>query len=533
MGQNRLEASAMTSPPSAPPSGVGRRLFSNTMLNFGGQGLILVLTFATAPYTVHHLGAELFGIVALVQTVAGFAGFLNLGIGRALTKYISELYWQKDWEQINDLFRTAWSSCLIAGSVGIAILIVPRHAIGETFFRGGPEVSSVTGYALFVAAFGLVTSMLLEVISAVPGALQRFDLVNSVNVLTGVIRCLGPVVLLKLGYGVRAVLVVNLASNLVGVAVFAYLSHTLLPQLRFSPRFHRSAFRRLIGFSIPLFASALAALIVTRVDRFILAYYLPLAAITFYTLPYSLSEKLAVGVGSIASVVYPFASELHSRDAHAKLEELYVRATKLLVLVTLPFMTLLIAIPSLILRMWLGPEYAAQGAVSLAILAAATFLGAMSAVSTVTALGAGSAWMPAGFAIASSVINLASNFILIPRMGINGAALGALLPQAIVVPFFIWKTTHDLKFSMPRVLVESLVRPGVCALVQFAILYFAQGLVTNLVQLMILATLSLAVFGVLALFYSASREERDELFLFFDRKRSALGLSVSAGSSPE
>src|SRR5438477_1998037 len=321
----------------SPMPGVGRRLFNNTILNFAGQGLILVLTFVTAPYIVHHLGPELFGIVALVQTVAGFAGFLNLGIGRALTKYISELYWKSDWAQINDFFRTAWTTCMIAGCVGLIALIGPRQSIGDSFFRGGPEVTSVTGYAIFVAAFGLFSSMLLEVISAVPGALQRFDLVNSVSVLSGSIRCLGPVVLLKMGYGVRAVLVVNLLSNLVGVAVFAILSRKLIPALNFVPKFSWPAFRRLLGFSIPLFVSALSAMIVARVDRFILAYYMPLAAVTFYTLPYSISEKLSMGVSSIASVVYPFASELHSREAHDKLQELYVRASKLLVLVILPY----------------------------------------------------------------------------------------------------------------------------------------------------------------------------------------------------
>jgi len=102
-----------------------------------------------------------------------------------------------------------------------------------------------------------------------------------------------------------------------------------------------------------------------------------------------------------------------------------VRSSKLLVIITLPLMILLLAIP--------GPYYVLvrtgvrhTGAVCLGILGVATFLGALSAVSTMTALGAGKAWMPAAFAIASSVINLVSNLLLIPRYGINGAAWGAL-----------------------------------------------------------------------------------------------------------
>ncbi len=136
---------------------VSRRFFTNTVLNFGGQGFLLVLTFATAPYIVHRLGAELFGIVALVQTVAGFAGIVNLGIGRALTKYVSELYWKNDVQAINRLFQTAWTTCLIAGTVGLVVLVGPKATIGRLFFRGGPEVEGVISIAVYVAAFGLFT----------------------------------------------------------------------------------------------------------------------------------------------------------------------------------------------------------------------------------------------------------------------------------------------------------------------------------------------------------------------------------------
>src|SRR6266576_2155947 len=286
-------------PPQPRESGVSRRFFGNTMVNYIGQGFILVLTFVTAPYTVHHLGPELFGILALVQVTAGFAGLLNLGIGRALTKYISELYWTGDFKAINQLFQTAWATCLMAGMVGLVILIGPRATIGRLFFRGGPEVDAVVGFAIYVAAFGLFTSMLLEAISALPVALQRFGICNAINVATGAVRCLGPVIVLALGYSIRAVLIVILASNILAVIAFAVVSRKLIPGLSLLPHFDWAAFRKLFTFSLPLLLSALFALIVTRVDRFILAYYLPLAAVTFYTLPYSISEKASMGIGSI------------------------------------------------------------------------------------------------------------------------------------------------------------------------------------------------------------------------------------------
>jgi O-antigen/teichoic acid export membrane protein len=514
MRSSKLQTATAAGPGSAPGQGgsVNRRFFSNTMVNYLGQGFILVLTFVTAPYTVHHLGPELFGILALVQVIAGFAGLLNLGIGRALTKYVSELYWTGDFKAINRLFQTAWTTCLAGGTVGLVVLIGPRATIGRLFFRGGPEVNSVVGFAIYVAAFGMFTSMLQEPIWAMPAALQRWQIFNAVNVASGTIRCVGPVIVLACGYSIRAVLVVILASNILAVVAFAVVSRELIPGLSFVPRFDRAAFRKLFSFSLPLLLSAVFAMIINRVDRFILAYYMPLAAVTFYTLPFSISEKAAIGVSNITSVVFPFTSELHAMGAHDKVHELYLRATKMMTLVTLPIVAILIAVPGPILRYWLGQEYAVQGAFALRALGAATFLTAISGVPTVTSLGVGEAWMPAAFAFASSVINLLSNFLLIPRYGINGAALAALLPQALVVPAFVYVVTRMLKFPLWELFSHGLLRPFACASIQIAILFAFRRYVNSLVTLGILCILSLCVYGVLSLFGAITQEERSALF---------------------
>jgi O-antigen/teichoic acid export membrane protein len=296
------------------------------------------------------------------------------------------------------------------------------------------------------------------------------------------------------------------------VAAFAIASRSLIPGLSLLPSFSWPAFRKLFTFSLPLLLSALFALIVTRVDRFILAYYMPLAAVTFYTLPYSISEKAAMGVTNITSVVFPFTSELHSMGAHDKVHELYLRSTKIMTLVTLPITAILLVVPGPILRFWLGPEYAAQGAVALGLLGAATFLNALSAVPTVTSLGVGEAWMPAAFAFASSAINLVANLLLIPRYGINGAALASLLPQVLVLPPFVYTVTRMIKFSLWELFSHGLLRPLMCAAVQVTFLFCFRRYVSSLLSLGVLCLASLCVYGVLSLFGAITLEERSALF---------------------
>jgi O-antigen/teichoic acid export membrane protein len=498
---------------------VSRRLFSNVTLNFLGQGFLLALSFGATPFIVHHLGAEFYGIVTLVQSVAGFAGLLNLGIGRALAKYVSELYWKRDVIRINQLFQTAWACCIVCGLAGAAMLVGPEQAIKSAFFHSGPEINEkLITYAIYVAALGLFSSMLFEAISAIPLAAQRFGFSNAINVLVGTVASGGSVVLLAAGYSVRSVLLINLISNVIGLIAYVIFSRGLIPELRLLPKLNLIALRELLAFSLPLLLSAISALIVNRVDRFILAYYLPLSAVAFYTLPYSISDKLSLGVGNVVSVVFPLASELHSRGAHDKIHELYFRSTRILVLITLPLTVILLTIPWPILEYWLGVEYAAQGATSLSLLGAAAFLNALSAVPTVTSLGVGRPWVPSAFAFASSAISLIANFLLIPRYGINGAALAQLLPQVAVVPFFILAVNRILNLHSWRLVSEALLRPFACAIIEAVFLIEFRPYIGSLISLLILILMSLGLFAVLALFGAISRDERLALFrLLFSR----------------
>jgi stage V sporulation protein B len=492
---------------------ISGRLFTNVGLNFAAQVFVALLTIVTAPYIVNRLGAELFGMVALVQTAAGFAGLLNLGIGRALTKYVSELYWKGDFALINDFFQTAWALTVLAGLAGLLLMVGSSSLIESTFFRGGPEITNdVVTFAIYVSAFGLFSSMLLEVASSIPVAAQRFAIRNAIYVVMATIMSIGSVALLAAGFSVRAVLLVGLFSNVFGVCAFLAASCKVVTGLKLRPRIELKALKTLLAFSLPLLLSAISAMIVARVDRFILAYYLPLAAVAFYTLPYSLAQKLSSAVGNVTSVVFPYASELHAMSDLKKLQELYLRSSKILILMTLPFIMVLIVLPDPILRYWLGPEYAEQGAMALCIIGIATFLNAVTAVPTVTSLGVGRPWMPSVFSTASSVASLAANLLLIPKYGVNGAALALLLSELVGGAPFIYLINRRLGVAPLRFMSEVVARAFVCTVVQLLTLLAARNYIDGLISLIAASLISLLVFGLCALFVAMSADERRDLF---------------------
>ena len=61
----------------------------NIGLNVGGMVLPMLVGVLTVPGLLQRLGQEKFGVLALGWALVGYFGFLDLGMGRALTQYLA------------------------------------------------------------------------------------------------------------------------------------------------------------------------------------------------------------------------------------------------------------------------------------------------------------------------------------------------------------------------------------------------------------------------------------------------------------
>ena len=61
----------------------------NIGLNVAGMVLPMLVGVLTVPGLLKRLGPEQFGVLALGWALVGYFGFLDLGMGRALTQYLA------------------------------------------------------------------------------------------------------------------------------------------------------------------------------------------------------------------------------------------------------------------------------------------------------------------------------------------------------------------------------------------------------------------------------------------------------------
>jgi O-antigen/teichoic acid export membrane protein len=403
----------------------GRRLARNAAFNALGQVLPLLLAIPILPYVLATLGAERFAVLTLAWTIIGYFGFLDLGLGRASTKYIAGALADGRSDEVS---RIVWSSAtlqLVLGTAGAGIIMLLASVLATDVLRiDDPLLRAETGRTFAVIAAGLPLVLLSGTFSGVLEAHQRFDLVNAVrvpgNVATLVIPALGAAAGASLPV-IVAWIVVARALALLGFWTLAVRLSERLP-LR---RPHAGTLRMLLGFGGWLSVSLLAVPAFTYAERLILGGLRSLTELAYYAVPFEIVARSAILPAAVAFTLFPaFSSALGDRSA---IQRLFRKPVQLLFVAQWPLLVVFWLFPEELMTAWMNAEVAQAGAPALRLLALAFFLNGFAQVALAGVQGLGRPDLKAKLDLVQLPAYLLVAVLLISRFGISGAAAAKLL----------------------------------------------------------------------------------------------------------
>src|SRR5688572_14347843 len=99
----------------------GRVVAANTLWTLIGLIAPAVVGVAVIPWLVRGFGDERFAVLTLAWTVIGYFTLFDLGLGRAVTRQLSESLVTRDTDHIGSVLWTAWSLMLGLGLIGAAV----------------------------------------------------------------------------------------------------------------------------------------------------------------------------------------------------------------------------------------------------------------------------------------------------------------------------------------------------------------------------------------------------------------------------
>jgi O-antigen/teichoic acid export membrane protein len=265
--------------------------------DFGGT---LVTIFAKMGFgvligiiTARTLGPDARGIFALVSTFpASLTTLFKFGQAQATIYFI-----RREKEDVSKVASTAIWFGLGTGALLVALVLVFREQILSTVLRGVPL------WAL-VAVCPMIPILLME--SYLYGVLQatdRFRIYNARQLGESVIALLlMATVLVGLGWGLPGALGVSVALNIVMLAWVFWTVHRETP-LRF--QFDRALLRRMLRYGGKSHLQIIASHFNFKMGVYLCSYYLTPADVAFYAIGAKFAEQMMSIPQSLGLAMFP------------------------------------------------------------------------------------------------------------------------------------------------------------------------------------------------------------------------------------
>ena len=418
-----------------------RRLARGSIIYAAGNLLARLGSFLLLPIYLQFLSREEYGLVSLVTAIVGLLGIVcRVGLDGALMR----LHFDTDHKHLAGLYRTLMATTL---GISAAVVVLLAAVLGPFFsviFFGVPFVP----YGLlalgitFVGSADYVPSVLYRA-SQQPERFFLFSL-GSFAVASAL-----SLALVFAGLGALGVLLGQFTGGVIVLGLVLFIA--LRPR---GPRWYRDAIRPALLFGLPLVPHQLSTWALRLSDRWLLGLLLAvptsqrLASIGAYSVGYQLGNLVAMLATSFNLAWTPYFYRMADRARGPTIyREVITLAASLLSWIAVSLSVEADEIITVIAK----PGYALSAQVLPIVAVASVCQGMYTMLVGVIFLRRRTAMLPL-LTVTSAGVNVLMNIVLIPRIGVLGAAWSTLTAYALfaTLTLLVARRMYPLHLDWPR-----------------------------------------------------------------------------------
>jgi O-antigen/teichoic acid export membrane protein len=215
----------------------------------------------------------------------------------------------------------------------------------------------------------------------------------------------------------------------------------------------RTVARELLGLAGQISLAEAASAAVYVVTRAILGLYKSATVVGLYEGPIRAHNVIRALNAAVTVTVLPTATRYRAEGDERRLGELLVRGSRYTLALIVPIAVVGVVFAGPVLEVCFGSKFGAAGT-AMAILMSHWVLNGMSGVAAATLVAVGRAGDLARWAIAVAGAAIVLAVVLIPLLGLDGAALATAVPYVVLFPYLL----HVLLRAVPTVALGELMR---------------------------------------------------------------------------
>lgn len=457
-----------------------RALLRNASWNYLGYFFEAAVNLALVAYIVRRVGVVDYGIYLFALSLAEQVGLLEFGLPSILSQtYIAEGS-RSGLAGVSRLISTAFSFSVLLGAAALSA------CLGLAALLPGPFHISAAKVLLGREALVLAGAWMFLIIPTAPLQLvfeswHRFDTLNKIQMLLGVLRAVATVGLLEAGYGILALMWVQ-----VGLAgVRPVLLWALMPAQTGGLRLNLllwdwSRLRPVLRSARWASLDGLLWRLGMRMDLLIVSVLVSMRGVAIYGVGSKLPVYLSFLVGRGVNVIFPALAEHHTGGDLESLQRLFVTTCRLALTALFPIVLTLVVFADTVVQVWVGAQYEGAATVMRWLLIAALVEGVAAPADRVL-YARDQARVAARISVVENLFNFGLSCLLVFPFGLAGPAVGSAVARVLGSLRWVAAAACRAAELAPKRLASILVKDnGVPALVSSLglslVWYFSRGL---------------------------------------------------------
>jgi O-antigen/teichoic acid export membrane protein len=398
---------------------------------FIGYILGLVSNFVLARF----YGPKILGQFALVlATVNIISIFTIFGFNNGLTKYISRYRVTKQSKRLNEIIKIAFIYGLLFSIIGGILLFLLKDIIANSIFKDSGLVN-----CLVYGSWIIVPLTLIKIFNGLYRGFKQLQYpVISNEIIRRIIFSIIIIIFAFLNFKNTPIVI---ASSLFAqiLVVFYLIGKVSTLKINFKNILlipidntlkEKKIKKEFLTYSSTLVLISFMSVLLTRIDKIMLGIYMTSEVVGIYNIAVTVAGLITFLLVSSNMIFSSVISELYSLNKIKILGDLYSTITKWIIIFTLPVFITILFFPDTIMKFF-GQAYTI-GSTALVILALGQMINVFVGANGTILSMCGHERLLLINNISMAIINVIFNVILIPKIGILGAAISTGMSIAII-----------------------------------------------------------------------------------------------------
>ncbi|MBE9481799.1 MAG: flippase [Bacteroidetes bacterium] len=457
--------------------------FTQVLMSLGGFLLLPIITKTLGSYD-YGTWSQISITLSLLSTVA------LMGLSMGAVRFLSS---ETEKTKIREGFFSIIIFVIFTGFIVSMLVFLLADLLAATIFKDPHTTYFIKAgsFLILLAAIDQITIFYFRIFRYI----QIFSYLNLFQVFGKLFLIF---IFLKMGFGLLGVIS---AILIIQILLFIIAMSIVISQIGFAiPRF--SHISEYLKYSAPLTPNSLIRWITDFSDRYVVGYFLGLSSVGIYSASYAIGNLVSLFVAPIQMILFPELSKLFDNGDIDKVQAYLSSSMKYFLLIAIPAVFGLSALSKPILNILTTSEFA-SGSIVIPIIALSGLLaGIFQIVINITHL-VKKTKFNLYIHVVAALLNIVFNFILIPSIGILGAAIATLISYIVMVLACIHISFKHITFDWNFIFISKCI---VASSIMYGVILLKSP--SNATELLILSGLGAVIYLLILLsFKSFSKNE--------------------------